>query len=192
MKVIFRIIILWLFLQGLTASQHPRKVAEPENNIIFERLEYHIHNKKLIRENWVLVKPIAPNVINLNISVTVTQQINYGWLRTTFYHKYNTYKKFLIDVSFEACGFLDGTVGNPVGQVLLNNFVHIERNFELRCPFEGLLIAGNDHLNVSKITLPLLPAGRYRIDLFGSTAKNGPLIGIAQVYFQISDLRVWF
>lgn len=103
--------------------------------------------------------------------MTAMRPINTLWIRVTFYHKYNTYKKFLIDVAYELCGFFNGTLRNPIGPVMVENFDHFDRNFELKCPFEGLLNVGGEHLNVSDIKFPLLLAGtvsRWLNDVVGA------------------------
>lgn len=200
MKELFRIIVWWFLFQGLSALKHSRnvaeptnrKMAEPANNIIFERIEFVKLNKSLFHENLVFVRSVAPNVLKVNISVTINQPINKIWIRTIFNRKQNTYNKFLIDVAFELCGLLDGTLGNPMGEIMVNNFALFDRNFELKCPFKGTLIAGSEHFNASYINFPLLPAGRYRVDIVLSLVKTGPIFGTIQIYFQVSDLRVWF
>lgn len=166
------------------------------NNVIFEKMEYEIYNKSLFVENWVDVRPVAWNVVKANASANLTQPINELWIHFILFRKYNTYKKFLIDVKFEGCGFLNGTVNDPVGQYIMENYLrmqdNVQMNFKLQCPISGMLTASTQHLNVSEFIFPLMPAGRYRIDAYAMAKRNGPNYGVLRWYYQISDLRVWF
>lgn len=150
---------------------------QPENKIIFERLEFVYLNKSLIVENWTSIREIAWNVVKMNISFTVTQPLNEFWIRGILFKKFNTYRKFLIDITFDACGFLNGTDHNPAAQYALENYFRLKESFKLnvklQCPIFGILFGGVDRVNVSELVFPLLPAGRYRADGQMMTKKNG-------------------
>lgn len=172
------------------------KQEEPTNNILFEKLESEFYNRNVVYDEPPLIRPIAPNVFKMNLTMVTKRIFNEVWLQMVFFYKYNTYQKFPIATKAELCGVLNGTIANPVGQIFLENFLKLEKDlklsFKLQCPLTGTLSFTAEHFNFSHFTLPLLPAGRYRIDIQAFSTKNGPSLFLAQMYFRISDLRVWF
>lgn len=139
---------------------------------------------------------VAPNVLNVNISFTVLKVPREIWIRMVLNYKYATYEKYLVDLTWELCAFLIGTAANPLGEIVMQNFLklrkNVELNFKLQCPFNGTLNTLITPLNISDINMPLMPAGRYRFDLHYSSHKGGPAAAILHYFLSISDLRVWF
>lgn len=123
MRTILFTAIIWTLFQTISPLRNTPWIftqKQPANNIIFERFEYENLNKSLFIENWVVIRQTSWNVLKINISVTLTHPINEAWLHGVLFYKYNTYQKFLIDVTHEACSFLNGTNDNPVGQYMYN------------------------------------------------------------------------
>lgn len=175
-------------------ARHPPAAAV--NNILFEKYELEVFDGSYMNVNWEKHRPIAPNVLDVNISLTMKKVPEEIWMRGVLYYKYTMYQKFLIDVSMELCAFLNGTVGNPVGEVIWQNYLKLQKNvvlnFKMQCPFNGTLNTLISPLNISDMNIPLMPAGRYRFDIHYSAHKCGTVVMIIRYFFSISDLRVWF
>lgn len=172
---------------------------EADNNIIFEKYEYRILNETITRMNHHKITLIAHNVIRTNTSVSILLPLTKIWVRTALYYKYTRYQKFLIDFNIEVCHLLkDDIFKHPLATLAFQNFIvflgqfDFGIDFELRCPVNGTILFYAERLNISRLTLPLLPAGRYRFDVSYRTQRNGPPFADSEYYFQVSDLRVWF
>lgn len=202
MKIIIAITVLVLVVfvcNSNTTGQKPRRPRknqeEPTNNIIFEKHEYEIFDTDLVSWLYVDVRPVANNVLKVNITGILNKTVNELYVRVTLYKKYATYQKYLIDVRENVCDFFQfANRNNPVSKVIINNMVRIlQTNFPLRCPFKpDRLVIWNDRLNVSELTFPLMPAGRYRMEVLLTEMSLANKYGLVKLYFAISDLRVWF
>lgn len=204
----FATLYLCAFLCALVRSREarPRKVRvqeEPTNNIFFEKIEYRILDRSVISKDWIDIRPIAPNVYRVNATVEVAQTINESWASVTLYYKYTTYQKFLISFKHEGCSLLnallDDNSTSPFKKIILDNTAQFiwdfgyETNFQYKCPVEpDELYAWHEGINVSRFSLPLMPAGRYRVNMFGYTSEHALPYVSGELYFRISDLRIWF
>lgn len=167
------------------------------NNVYFEKMEYQIFNKTLIKDAIIKWKKVAYNVVVFNASMTLTEPVHEIWIHSVLYYKYRQYQKYLVDISVEYCRTVIDPANHPFGQVFFNNYLllrdYYNISFDIRCPFSGEMnfstIRG---LNVSKIVVPLMQAGRYRMNFYYSLQQNGPIYAAGQVYVSISDLRIWF
>lgn len=187
-----------------SASQHrqprgpKRKSAEPVNNNIFEKVEYEVFNKTLIKDFRLEWRPLASNVFRYNVSVEITEHLNELWYNYRLFYKYTTYQKFLIDMNMDVCGILNKTTNNPLTKVLLANYMReiqtdgYHMNFKPECPFYGYLEAWSTGSNSSHYNFPLVPAGRYRVDLEARRTEHGPVIMVVRAFVRVSDLRIWF
>lgn len=190
----------YLFCIGMvliTSAAKNRHLFKPiPNNVIFEKIDYQVYNKTLVIEDKFFIKPVAPNIYRVNGSFTLTRPVYECWIRLILNYKYNAYQKYLIDQSGELCSLLNFTTSNPVAQLALDNFLlmqkDIEMNFKLECPIKGHIWAASAGFNMSKLTIPLLQSGRYRLDVAASPHERGPVYAGGQLYFRISDYRVWF
>lgn len=165
-----------------------------ENNILLERMESFALNVSIVSYLNSQIRPIASNVYKVNITMVLKVVLENVWVRFVLYHKYQRYPKFLIDVWENGCDFLSGSSTSPMIKILIENSLRagVKLSFKLRCPFSGTIIVAHDRLNVSGISIPLFPAGRYRLDLMFATAKHQDPYVKFQTYVSISDLRVWF
>lgn len=167
------------------------------NNIIFEKMEYQILNKTLIKNGVVKWKKVRYNTVVFNASMTLTEPLNEIWVHSVLYYKYRQYQKYLIDIWVEYCRSIADPSSHPIINIVLNNFFalreHFFINFDLKCPLSGEIeFRTIRSFNVSKIIIPLMQAGRYRANFYYTLHQNGPVYAAGQVYFSISDIRVWF
>lgn len=183
---------------GLAIDSEAKRKQEPiPNNVIFEKMEYQIFNKTLIKDGIVKWKKVAHNVLIFNASMTLTEPLNEIWVHTVLYYKYRQYQKYLIDIWIEYCRSIIDPSNHPFGQMVFNNFLllrdYYSISFDIKCPLSGeLKFSSARSLNVSQIVIPLMQAGRYRINFYYSVRQNGPTYAAGQVYGSISDLRIWF
>lgn len=167
------------------------------NNVIFEKMEYQIFNKTLIKDGVVKWKKVAYNTVIFNASMTITEPLNEIWVHSVLYYKYRQYQKYLIDIWVEYCRSIIDPTNHPIAQVILNNFFSLNDNFyinfDLKCPITGAMeFRSIRSFNVSKIVIPLMQAGRYRANFYYTLRQNGPVYAAGQVYVSVSDLRIWF
>lgn len=195
-------LVVWLAFAyfAISARQKKRKptAAPPTNNIFFEKFEYEIYNKTLIQMHYVDIRPIARNVIKGNASGTVTDTLDEIWLEGRLYYKYTTYQQTLGTVHLEVCSFFNKTMQNPVAEIIYANIKEALAvngaylSFKLHCPYLGHMYGWHPGINISYLSFPLMPAGRYRVDIKQKRTRHGSPFALQQYYMRISDLRVWF
>lgn len=167
------------------------------NNVIFEKMEYQIFNKTLIKDGIIKSKKVAYNTLVFNASMTLTEPLSEIWIHTVLYYKYRKYEKYLIDLWIEYCRSMINPANHPFGQLVFNNFLslrdHFNISFDLQCPLScEMKFSTIRRFNVSQLVIPLMQAGRYRINFYYSVQQNGPVYAAGQVYVSISDHRIWF
>lgn len=190
------LVIIIVVVIGLAIEAKKLKENIP-NNVIFEKMEYQIFNKTLIKDGIIEWKKVAYNTIEFNASMTITEPLNEIWVRSVVFYKYHFYEKYLIDIWVEYCRSIIDPANHPIVKVILNNFYALRDyfyiNFALKCPISGeMKFRTIRSYNVSKIVFPLMQAGRYRINFYYAGHQNGPVWAAGQVYVSISDLRIWF
>lgn len=173
--------------------QNPKE--EPKNNILYEKYEYEVYDSKTVAWHYVEVKPIARNVLKINVTMEVNEPLTDIWVHAILYKKYTTYQKYLINIREDLCRIFHSlSNASPYTAVVMENVLRlVQANVPLKCPFKpGKLAAWADRLNASEISFPLMPAGRYRTDVYFSRMNPEKKYGLVKFYFSISDLRVWF
>lgn len=200
LPLILSIISLIIIQAHYSKMAKSNEFGDIPNNVIHEKSVIKVFNKTLIVLHYIEIdKLVARNTVRLNFSVTFTKPVDNLWMQGILYYKYQQYQRFLVNAEAEFCQFVThGLFTSPYLRILLDNFwtyiegFEIDTDMEPKCPFSGTVTVFNPSFNVSHITIPLLPAGRYRWDVYYRMAKNGPLQAAFQFFFRISDLRVWF
>lgn len=109
------------------------------------------------------------------------------------YYRYATYHKFMIDIWEDFCAYLEclepskARVLNVIHKNIRNytNVIHA-------CPYKGIIYVKADRYPFNTFLFDtLLPSGRYRIDLNFTNGFKKETFFFAQIYFSISDLRLW-
>lgn len=110
------------------------------------------------------------------------------------YYKYNRYERFLINVWEDGCLKGNDTYTSPMNKLIMENIkrLRVKLSSDMRCPMHGTLSSTMDRINGSHLVIPLLPAGRFRTDFTFTEGKQQNVYATVQLYFAISDLRVWF
>lgn len=168
------------------------------NNVIFERIDYENYNHSIITVREFKIKKVAYNVVNVTLSGIVHASFEEVWLHFVLYYKYNRYEQHLVNHWLDFCRYLKSPLNNPISRLVYENYLlfhqDIELNFLVSCPSPvGNLSARTIRpANLSNIVLPLLKAGRYRLNVMISSKQNGPIFFKTRIFASISDLRVWF
>lgn len=164
---------------------------EADNNIIFEKYEYRILNETMARMNHHKITLIAHNVVRWNTSVSILLPLTNIWIRTALYYKYTRYQKFLIDLNIEICHLLNGNIfEHPLATLVLQNLIvffgqiDLDVDCELRCPLNGTFSFYAARFNISRITLPLLPADAIVLMFHTEHRKMGHRLEIRNTIFK--------
>lgn len=113
------------------------------------------------------------------------------WVHTVFYYKYAyTYQKYAIDLWENMCDWLgkktksyllDWTIGRAQRYTNINH----------SCPYEGVVYLKADNISIKQFPIePLLPSGRYRMDINITEGNRKTSIFVGKVFFSISDHRI--
>lgn len=148
-------------------------------------------NPKYISSHSCLVRPVARETFSVQSRAHLIRPINEIQANVRLYYRYNTYQKFLIDRWEDVCGYLSGKKPSLMIDVVSDYFYKYS-NMNHTCPFEGDIIYKCDRISSKDLLIrPLLPAGRFHFDTNFTHGKNREFIGNVQIFFSVSDHRVW-
>lgn len=135
---------------------------------------------------------IAPNVYKMNGTVVLREPLDNIWVHFKAFYRYARYQKFA-DHREDLCAFFKHLNRAPILKVVYDAFLlnKVQLNFKLQCPLKETLRIIHPRANMSHFFVPLVPAGRYRIDINITQGKIGIQIISEQLFFKISDLRIW-
>lgn len=173
--------------------ESPVFLPSQENLVIFRRVELKVLDDSYFESVTFDWRPVAHNVIRLNATAhNLLKTVNFMEIHVVAYHRYATWQKFLIDLWENACDALDPNIYTPVLDIAFK-FVRPYTNFRHPCPYrvnETVYFAA-DKMNFSKLLMPLLPSGPYRLDVTVAVGRTRHPILFLQIYTEISDHRVW-
>lgn len=116
-----------------------------------------------------------------------------GCMHTVFYHKFSyTYQKYAIDLWENMCDWLAKKTKSysldwTIGRVRRQRYTNINHPW----PYEGVVYVKIDNISIQQFPIePLLPSGRYRMDIDITEANRKTTIFVSQVFFSISDHRI--
>ncbi len=123
--------------------------------------------------------------------------MNNLWLHGMLYYKFNglTYQKFPVDLWEDACSWLRGRQkGTQQAHILdwtIGNMIEYSTLNQSTCPLFGYHYFRNDNFsfNVFKFK-PLLPSGRWRLDLEFTDGYMSDVIAAGYAHFTASDYRI--
>lgn len=167
-------------------------VDNVKNHAILEKVVCDETNYELVSEMNCFVRPVAPNVHRVNITFHFIKPLDNLWTHFTVYYRYSTYQR-LVHQMEDICVPNHNESKTSIMNVFLRNFAILgELTFVHKCPMQ-LMMFTSERMNMSHFVFPLMPAGRYRVD-FNLTkgARNGRHIFFVQLFFKISDFRLWF
>lgn len=136
------------------------------------------------------MKHISRKNLRIDFQINLTEPVHDIWVHTVFYHKYNTYQKFPIDLWENVCDWL---AGKSKSYVLDWTIGRVRRfaNLNHPCPYEGLVYLKINNVSIDKFPIePLLPSGRYRMDVNFTEGNRKKTYVESKFFFSISDHRI--
>ena len=139
-------------------------------------------------------RPVARNTVKAHFEAFIAKPTNDILMRFNLYYRYNTYQKFLIDRTENFCQFMrdEASPQTPMMRLFYDN-IRDYTALNHTCPYNGSIVLFKaDRFNFDSIKFaPLIPSGRYRLDLTFYHTNRSNYIGKAEVYLRISDHRLW-
>lgn len=114
------------------------------------------------------------------------------WIRVVFNYRYNphTYHKFPIDLWEDVCEWVHGGKRNHIlrwTDEILRSFSNLNHS----CPYSDVLIdVERIPIDKAALLMPLIPSGRYRVDVHVTRGKNHNVSAMVHIFFGVSDNRV--
>lgn len=129
--------------------------------------------------------------MKLYVHGNLTKAVDNVWVHGVFYYKFNgiTYQKYPIDLWESFCGWMEGKSKSYVLDWTVGRILKYT-NVNHTCPYVGLVIMKVDNISIDNFPFePLVPSGRYRVDLDIAESDRIPYGG-AKLYFSVSDHRL--
>lgn len=160
-----------------------------KNEPIFEKVTYKVAPQSKIKYIYVKVKRIDRNHIKIDAWVNTSAPLSNIIVKARAFHKYNTYQPFGGEVSENVCGWLNGSFRSFVTEWIMPKMLRYT-NLNHPCPYTGSIYFKADNVSVDEYAFPLLvPAGRYRLDLYVWDGDRDHL-GNISVFAAVSDHRI--
>lgn len=149
--------------------------------------------------NNCIVKTSARNrsdQIDISIYTSIIKPLPEIYLHVVVYFKYQTYKKFPIDLWDDACAWWEN--GNRKKQSFVMEVImsalekHLKYNGQLRCPLKGNLSVEANGVLINKVfpPMPLIPIGHYLTSIKLFEGDRNTVIAHTKSYIQIIDQNV--
>lgn len=140
------------------------------------------------------IKHISRRNVRVKIENSFEKPVTTAWAHIVVYYRYNTYQKYAIDLWENLCGFLDKKASSyfmlwAVSRVL--NYTNLNHS----CPYKENIIIKINNMSIDVIQIePLMPAGRYRLDInltkISHTYNLKQIYGMYKIYGSVSDNRI--
>lgn len=113
------------------------------------------------------------------------------WVHGAPYYRYNTYQRTANELWENLCGWFDGSTKSYIMDWSVGRMLKYT-NFNHTCPYlPGKVFFKVDNISVDAFPLPpIMPAGRYRVDITLTENNRTKVLGSAKFYFSISDHRI--
>lgn len=136
------------------------------------------------------IKCISHHHVRFEIVGNLTKPLNDIWTHTVAYYKYTTYQKYAVDLWENMCGWLLGKSRSFVLDWTLDRMLKYT-NFAHPCPYKGMVYLQHNNFSISTIPLvPLVPAGRYRLDINITDGSHKQIYLIGKLFFEVADDRI--
>lgn len=174
-----------------------RFIAFQNNQFLFERITCEYNKDAPLSFASCDFKRISRTNARFQFQANLTERVNSAWGHVVVYKQYssNVWRKFVIDLWENLCGWFNGTAKSWVLDVSLRFVLrhsNTKTNINRTCPLHvGYYYIKNDNMSLDIFkTEQLLPSGRYRADISGHKTKNSPWLVRATLYVSVSDHRV--
>lgn len=201
----FKYIIVFIVLGRMIVSQVQRFSTNTKNSSIlssfpFQRNEIELRRfeHKLLDKNYATAftfdwRLVARNTITMNITFhQLRKTFQNGDVHVVLYRRYMRWQKYLVDVWENLCDVLDPHKFTPVMDIFYSNFKQFT-NLRHPCPYRinETVYVYCDRVFFGNLSTPLIQSGSYRSDITLTDGKERHPILCVQMYFDISDHRVW-
>ena len=179
-------------VQHLTKARAKRPPQSNRNRFQFERMECKV-NADFVGEFRCIFKPLVHNTYYVDITLELIQEIREISVHFELYYRFATYRKFMIDIWEDMCGYLESHDSAKVRVMnLIFKNIHNLTNVHHACPYNGTVFIRSERYSFENFAFePLLPSGRYRIDLNYTNDKRELSYVSVQTFVSVSDYRLW-
>lgn len=212
MTLIYRIqalaLILWFTANFTLTTPSVRNdsivrlnlVIISKSNFLSRKMKYLLNDfcvyrpGSFIQSVYCKIDYISRKNLKIDIHYNFTKPRSDIWFHGSLNYKFNglTYQKFPINLWENICDWMSGKQKAYILDWTLGRLTKYS-NLNHSCPFNGYYFIRVNNMSMdSFIVEPLLPSGRYRLDLVATEGDRVPLTDM-KLYFSISDhrLEVW-
>lgn len=127
------------------------------------------------------LRPVRRNYRLIDLDGYLVITLNQVHVRVTLFYKYQTYQKFLIDLTQDFCGYVDGTKSATLIDMIMVGLAKTA-TFNHTCPYSpGPQKINGYYLDSSKFP-KIVPEGQYRLDIKVFEPKSNKIIVLVQTY----------
>ena len=140
------------------------------------------------------IKHISRRDMRVNLENSFEKPVTTAWAHIVVYYKYNTYQKYAIDLWENLCGFLDQKAQSYFMAWAVSRVMNYT-NLSHPCPYTENIVIKVNNISIDAIQIePLMPAGRYRIDInltkISHTYEPENVYGIYKIFLSVLDNRI--
>lgn len=133
---------------------------------------------------------VSRNHLRFDIVGNLSKPLHKLWTHVVFYYKYNTYQKYAIDLWENFCDWFTHKSKNWMLEWTLARLFNFT-NINHPCPYNGTVYIKVKNISVSQIPFePLIPSGRYRMDINITNENRQIPIFVGKLFFSVSDHRI--
>lgn len=136
---------------------------------------------------------IGSEQINFILQITFTKPITELYVHSQVFFKYQTFKKFPVDLWEDVCGWFNGTRKSHIMDRTIKPVLkYVKYDWPLKCPLrEGNFSMNYYNISISEqFAFPLVPSGHYLLDTKFTEGDRKTTILKSQTYITISDNRI--
>lgn len=144
-----------------------------------------------IQSLYCNVRYINRKDLKFDVHWNLTRPVYDAWLHGVLYYKFNgiSYSKFPIDLWENFCDWMDHKKPAFILEWTYGRILKYT-NFNHSCPFFGHYLIRVKNISVEHFVIePLLPSGRFRLDVDFTENDRIPFGGF-KLYFSVSDHRL--
>lgn len=165
-----------------------------KNSLDFERFTCDRNPNGVISYLKCDVRHIGRRRLRFDLAANITKPMTGAYMHLVAYYKYNTYRRIAVNHWEDGCGWLNGTAKSFFLDWTLKrvqNYIGADTNINHPCPYEGYTYLKINNISVDHFPLePLMPSGRYRLDINITESDKKTSIFSAKLYMSVSDHRI--
>lgn len=139
------------------------------------------------------VRRVSQRDMKMYIRANFSEPMNSIWIHGVFNYKYNinSYQKFPIDLWEDICSWLRGENSTYFLKWTAEN-VRNYSNMNHPCPYSDTTWIDIKRIPINRLIVlePLMPSGRYRVDLNITKGYKEQALIMTKFFFSISDSRI--